>query len=123
MPDVPRRTWIKWNENPKAGRFIKWQEQVSGFIVEGTWCGQLAGDYGPLGLVEEPDKGTVKFPLPTSLYERLATMPKGVVLRIEYLGKQVGKKSGKEYHDFDVLVDPSTLPELAALPPDPEVPF
>ena len=44
------------------------------------------------------------FPLHTVLKNKLAQVPPGTRVRIEYLGMATNKK-GTEYHDFDVYVD------------------
>lgn len=115
MPDTPRRNFIRWQ--PRAsGPILTWAAQPVGFALEGTWLGTTPGQYGPLGQIEDDDKTVVKFALPAVLRERM-TMPVGTVVKIEYLGTETGKKSGKPYHNFDVFSD------FATLPPDTEVPF
>ena len=117
MPDTPRRTFIRWN--PRAtGPILTWAAQPAGFTLEGLWLGTTPGRYGPLGQIqiEDDDKTVVKFPMPAVLHERM-TMPVGTVVKIEYLGKEIGTRSGKPYHNFDVFSD------FATLPPEAEVPF
>ena len=114
-PDTDRK-WIRWN--PQAGSFLKWTEQVAGFTLEGTFLGLTEGDYGPLGQIERPDAAIVKFPMPAVLKDRL-TMPRGTYVKLIYEGRRPGK-NGKDYHAFEVLSDPATIPEGAARPPDAE---
>ena len=49
------RKWIRWN--PQAGTFLKWNDQVPGFIVEGTFLGlgATSGEGQPIeGPLPEP---------------------------------------------------------------------
>jgi hypothetical protein len=119
---MPRK-WFPVVNNTSAGasQFVKWSTQAPGYAIEGAWKGQHKGQYGPLGTIETAH-GDVVFPIPTALREKVERIRTGAQAGIEYLGKRE-RKSGNEYHDFNVAVGhPDDLVE-APDTDDSDVPF
>jgi hypothetical protein len=109
--------WIPVGDN---GRFLTWDEKLIGMPKDGTWKGQRAGQFGPVGDLGTPD-GLVSFALPVVLERKLALVRIGATVRIVYLGEvtpKQGKGKGKPYKDFDVFVigADNILPETKSEP-------
>jgi hypothetical protein len=123
----PERHWRVWRpslpSDPAASNpWLKWGDQPAGFTLEGTWGGDFAGKYGPCAKLTRQDGTEVKFSLPTVLEQKVKGLPVGAFIRVHYLGVQAGQGE-RSYHDFDLLMDAASIPELADLPDDDEVPF
>jgi len=82
---------------------FKWNEITDS--LEGVWKGTTDGKYGQLGLVESSDDGRLKgFEMHKVLESKLGTLAPGTSVRIEWLGKKMGK-SGFAYHTFNVYTE------------------
>jgi hypothetical protein len=93
----------KWRQiGGGGGEIRKWETQ--GDTLEGIFRGIAPGKFGDLGVLEEPDGKTVRFPVHTALQEKVAGLKEGQTVKIEYLGLHEGK-SGRKYKDFMVWVD------------------
>ncbi len=64
------------------GQFKKWE--TPGQELEGRWQGVHEGRFGPLGTLET-DGGSLTFPLPVALRERLAQVSTGALVRLPLL--------------------------------------
>ncbi len=82
------------------GQFKKWE--TPGQEVEGTWQGVHEGRFGPLGTLET-DGGSLTFPLPVALRERLAKVSTGALVRLRYIGLQTSN-AGRTFKGFEVFV-------------------
>ena len=107
------------------GEFQKWTEP--GQTLEGIWEGQHDGQFGPLGIISQPNGSRITFPIHTALVDKLAEIKEGAEIKIIYTGKRTSK-TGREFKGFDVFAeDTDNLPQsdsdLSDEPPDKEVPF
>ncbi len=82
------------------GQFKKWE--TPGQELEGRWQGVHEGRFGPLGTLET-DGGSLTFPLPVELRERLAKVSTGALVRLRYIGLQTSD-AGRTFKGFEVFV-------------------
>ncbi len=103
---------MDWNklqfEKVVDGEIQKWEVPK---LLRGLWQGHHEGQYGTLGDLETPDGTRIPFPLTTILHRRLADLPVGTPVEIEYLGEKASKDGGRTYKDFVVGIARNHQPE------------
>lgn len=108
-----------------TGPITKWESP--GQKIEGIFAGvrpgkKFANNPEPSKLVDlkKADGSMITAGAPTALAGRLASVPLGAMVYIEYLGKARGQ-GGVEYKNFNVEMDvPDGTPGAQAAPPAPQ---
>ena len=94
--------WERVATNDRSDAFQKWTQK--GQTVEGVYRGLRDGKYGPNVQVKTKDRGLVSCNSTRLLIDKLNGLNPGDLVKIEYLGKVMGK-SGREFMNFDVFMD------------------
>ncbi len=96
--------WERVGGESGSAAYQKWTQK--GQSVEGVYKGTRDGKYGPNVLIETPN-GLVSCNSTRLLMDRLNGVRPGDLVKIEYLGKVMGK-NGREFMNFDVFMDVAT---------------
>lgn len=102
--------WERVATGDRSDAFQKWTQK--GQTVEGVYRGLRDGKYGPNIQIDTKDRGLVSCNSTRLLMDKLNGLNPGDLVKIEYLGKRMGK-SGREFMDFDVYMD--VAPEKPAV--------
>ncbi len=94
------KKWKKREWAGGSGEFYKWTD--AGQELEGKWCGQHDGQFGPNGTIEMADGTRKIFPLHTGLLNQVDDLEEGQEIKIVYLGKKLNPKSGREFKNFEL---------------------